>query len=822
MKKIILTLIALFVALPFVWAVPADPTPYKYVQPDGSVIILQNHGDEFFHWKTDASGRVVQKGADGFYRPVEINLASEVAKASNRRNEMNKAWSSFENPPVTNFGDRKVLCILANFTDISYTVADPNTHFANMLNQNGYSLNGAIGSVRDYYIDNSGNQYRPQFDVYGPVPLSHNSSYYDTNGVAEAIMEAYSQLSGEINIADYDTDNDGAIDMVLFYFPGHNEAEGGPEETIWPHQATGYFGDLGTKRLVRYFCTSELSGDSGDTPASIGTTCHEFAHSLGLPDFYDVDYAGSGGENTTTGPYDLMAFGNYNDNGRKPPYLSAVERNMLGWMPAPTGIAASGDYTLEPVQNNKAYKIDTSVPGEYFVLESRNGYKWDSSLPSGLLLYHIDKSDRIVDTEHGFSAAYLWENTNSINDFFGHPCYYLVPTSGSASNWNQYIFPGTDNVSSYILTDWMGNAAGVSLTGIAHNGTESSFSVLLSNHRQVFGVVRDTDGNPLQNVQVSLTPSTGAFSPAPSFLSGSVFCMTDADGQFVLELDDAATVNQILLAQKDGFTPLSYNLTISSLFTNRDITLLRKGEGAPVDLYKYDNSGGMLYWSLGVDNVAVAMRFTSAELEARNAVGALLKTVTFFAGADQGETVYVVVDIEGETTLRREVTAQYTPSSFVTIDISDAGIIIPNGKDIYIGYGLENITTNYPIPAYGDFAVDHGGLYVCTDFMSSHIWSGFSYSGMYYDAIVSATLSTTAEIEFSTLGVSYIKVTAGVPTVVIAAGKSHKSTKWYLDGVEEATPTAIASLTTGTHTYKAVIQYYDGTSERVFYDVVAP
>ena len=47
MKKILVSILIAIVSVPFVWAVPADPTPYKYTQPDGTVIVLQNHGDEF-------------------------------------------------------------------------------------------------------------------------------------------------------------------------------------------------------------------------------------------------------------------------------------------------------------------------------------------------------------------------------------------------------------------------------------------------------------------------------------------------------------------------------------------------------------------------------------------------------------------------------------------------------------------------------------------------------------------------------------------------------------------------------------------------------
>lgn len=827
MKKTFISLLALFLALPLVWAVPADPTPYKYTQPDGSVIILQNHGDEYFHWTTDAVGRIVEKGPDGFYRPTGESLQSLAARAEQQRQinylEMNKAiWSSYDNPPVTNFGDRKVLCIIANFTDSTFIVENPQQHFYNMLNQAGYSENGAIGSVRDYFIDNSGGLYRPQFDVYGPVTLSQSSAYYDQKsvGVSTAIQEAYNLMKEQISIDQYDTDNDGAVDMVLFYYPGHNEAEGGGTESIWPHQGTGYYGTLGTKSFVRYFCTSELRGASGTEPAAIGTTCHEFSHSLGLPDFYDTDYNQSGGQNTTTGPFDLMTGGNYNDNGRRPPYLNALERNMLGWMNSPDLITSAGSYSLLPVQNNVAYQFESSVSGEYFILETRNGNKWDSALPaSGLLLYHIDKSDRLVGG--GYTAADLW-NTNDINAYGGHPCFYLVPSVDNPSYWSQYVFPGYSNVTSFIPYDWDGNPASIALSAISYDGAKTSFSVAMSTGRTVYGTVKDTEGHPIQGVEVSLTPSTAAFA-APSLVSTSISCVTGSDGSFSLVLDEEASNYQILAAYKNGYVPAYVNLTLSSVFTLYDFVMLAQGEDTPVDLYKYDNTLGLYSWTFGEGSRAVGIKYTADELEASGSVGGQLKSVTFMSAATVYDAVYIVVDIEGETTLRKDITSQYTPNTLVTIDIFDENIIIPEGKAMYIGYGVSNPSTEeYPFYAYCYSDTDHDGFYTCYDFMNSNSWGNVNAGkNQYADLLVSATVARTQDVTFSTMGVSYIAIDGGTPKVVVAAGKSLRSTAWYLDGEAVVTPPAIGSLSSGTHTYMVRLNYYDGTSERIYYEVTA-
>ncbi len=48
MRKILVTLALLAGALYTLFAVPAYPGKIKVVQPDGSVIMIQIHGDEWF------------------------------------------------------------------------------------------------------------------------------------------------------------------------------------------------------------------------------------------------------------------------------------------------------------------------------------------------------------------------------------------------------------------------------------------------------------------------------------------------------------------------------------------------------------------------------------------------------------------------------------------------------------------------------------------------------------------------------------------------------------------------------------------------------
>ncbi len=837
MKKILISTLALLWLIPFAQAVPAYPGTYKVKQPDGSVLVLQNHGDEYYHWMTDEFGHTMQKQADGFYRTVFISPAEHQARLRGARarqpRRANSIWSSYDKPFTINSGSRKVLCLIAEFAPADpenpgehdkFVLPDPRQHFEDMLNKHGYDYNQAIGSVRDYFLDNSIDadgtpQYLPEFDVFGPMTLSQSSAYYDRYGVHLAILEAYEALKDQIDVNQYDTDNDGIIDMVLFYYPGYNEAEGGPEETIWPHQMSWInFGMMGDKRFMHYFCTSELRGNQGQTAAGIGTTCHEFSHALGLPDFYDTDYEENGSNSVTTEYFDLMARGPYNDQGRKPPYLNAIERNMLGWMPMPETIETADSYVLEGIQGNNAYRIDTRMPGEFFVLECRNGEGWDSGLSTsrrGLVVYHVDQSERIV--ADGLTANYLWLRTNMINGYGGHPCFQVIPSVKP-----YYVFPGQRRVTRLSPEDWDGNSAGVELSDIAYTGGRSTFDLSLTWEYCVEGYVKDASGAPIADATVSLSRSHYRNS-APSRLSTDVVCQTDEDGHYAFTLASGASEEQIVTARKDGYVAESVNLTLSERFLRYDFTLMVPGQAPVAALRKYEENDTMAASSLNnCPDIAVAMRYTAAELAEMGAVGATIKNITFFTGANQGETVYLVVDFDHEIVLREDVTEQYVPRTYVTVDISDKQIVIPEGKDVYIGYGLAGIATTSPFLMFGPYDVSHGSSYASRNFLTATDWRDNAFGTRHYDFIVSADIIIPPVAGFAAHGVSYVKLVDGVPQVVPAAGKTVYGIEWYLDGtlLTEA-PGAVNTLPSGAHTFMARISHYDGTSERVYYDVVA-
>ena len=332
-----------------------------------------------------------------------------------------------------------------------------------MLNLKGYSDNGGTGSAREYYMLSSNGLLQLTFDVYGPYTVSHNMEYYGGNTATSHYKNARELVVEMINLAGndgvdfsiYDANNDGEVDNVAIFFAGYSEAEGGPEEALWPHQSRINNGPKWSgKNFGSYLVTSELRGNKGINMAGIGTFCHEFGHVLGLPDLYNTTNNKSEEKIYTLGTWDIMCSGSYNNQGRTPPLYSAFERFMLGWH-VPTQISASGLYSLPPLEeNDTSFLLATTThnlspmspsPSEYFLLENRQRTGWDGRanecLPGvGLLVSHIT-----------FNSS-RWNN-NSFNDQspLGDDiveAYDHNPTKSAPYD----TYPGTMNITTFTPT----------------------------------------------------------------------------------------------------------------------------------------------------------------------------------------------------------------------------------------------------------------------------------------------------------------------------------------------------------------------------------
>lgn len=443
MKKYLLLFIIMLASATSLKAVRAYSQPGEVVQPDGSHLMVQLHGDEFLNYSTTLDGYtvvlsestnaweyadmqgdllissgIIAHNSDA-RTAVEKQFLKYIAKGivptpSPEQQEMKKAASKMRSSgPARILGDKKFdydkfrgLVILVEYSDRAFTRTDAFDIFNDMVNKpnftgftntSGTAVN-YTGSVYDYFNDNSGGKFKPTFDVFGPVKIDKTStSPRGTSAVYSVIQAAITAADPLVDFSKYDTDGDGIVDMIYFIFAGAgSNFSGNNSNFIWPHASSTY-GIRDGVQLGRYACSTELYGYlSSKTIDGIGTIVHEFSHVLGVADLYDTDYEGSGGQSFEPGDWSVMAGGSYANSARTPVAYSAYERYANGF-DTPETISEPGSYTLPYLGNSgKSYKLDSPIANEYYIFENRQKTKWDAYLPgNGMLVFRVDSTSNV-------------------------------------------------------------------------------------------------------------------------------------------------------------------------------------------------------------------------------------------------------------------------------------------------------------------------------------------------------------------------------------------------------------------------------------------
>jgi M6 family metalloprotease-like protein len=207
----------------------------------------------------------------------------------------------------------------------TYWVADFSPdHYRQML----YGSSPGMRSMHTYYLEQSAGSYSVEGDVYGWVKVPHAEAYYGAGSGArmpELVRDAVQALGQQVRWADYDQDHDGVVDHIQFVHAG---AEVAGSWTIWAHSST-------LSPAVPTADAGVVVGPYTIQPenGTIGVFCHEFGHSLGLPDLYDTAYTGE----ASTGYWTLMSSGSWlgapgEALGTAPPSLGPWERSQLGFV----------------------------------------------------------------------------------------------------------------------------------------------------------------------------------------------------------------------------------------------------------------------------------------------------------------------------------------------------------------------------------------------------------------------------------------------------------------------------------------------------------
>ncbi len=477
MRRIVTLVFALLAFSLQLSAVKARPYPVTVTQPDGTTLTIRIHGDENRSWKTTLDGRPVYQAPDGFWRHTD-SLPPQAGRFKTLEPEGGAVAMFFGTKSPLSV---RTLVIPVEFHDRKFTVPSPRASIYNLFNQQYYSEYGATGSVLDWFRDNLGSAGNFSFEVCDVVSLPYDIAWYGANSegvtdrnIKQMVVHACQAADAAgVDFTRYDFDRDGIVDNVFLLFAGHNEAEGGGDNTLWPQSWN--IADLGLSldgmKISNFSLYSEYSGPSGYQFAGIGTICHEYCHFLGLPDLYDVNGEKEGWSDGLFGSLSVMDQGNYNNDGRTPPYLTVFERQLIGLTTTET-IRQERNLLIAPVQQTStAWLLPTSTAGEDFWLEYRDGTKWDAHIGgAGLVVYHIDKS---VNQAGSMTAKTRWI-TNAVNACSSHPCAMFVASDGGpASEVADAFYPGAKNVriihsaETFPLTGWNGKGVGYGLRDIA-------------------------------------------------------------------------------------------------------------------------------------------------------------------------------------------------------------------------------------------------------------------------------------------------------------------------------------------------------------------
>lgn len=487
-------------------SVPAKRGVWRTVTlSNGLTIKARLCGDEHAHWWQAEDGScfdVDSLGKGKAVVPQELmsKARSRMAarrQAARRANAKKASQRIATNGNKGKFqGQRHGLIILVNFADSKFNTSKfGNTQqlYTRIANEENYGENNFKGSISDYYKAQSGGQFLLDFDVAGPVTLSHGYSYYGKNDSygydmrpTKMVREACQAVDGSVDFSKYDWDGDGEVEEVFVVYAGNGEHDTTNQPNlIWPHMdnLANYHEQLTLDGVTinTYACASELNSDK--TLSGIGTFCHEFSHCMGFPDMYDT---ASDGNNFGMGSWDLMDYGSYNGYGYVPAGYSGYEKMVCGWT---TPIELDKPMTVNGMERladmGQTYIIyNKGNRNEYYILENRQQIGFDKYLPgSGLLIEHVDYDKDIwewnaVNTTNG---VYYPEgsSTPSYND---HQRITIFHANNIEYDGNNATYPYasldslTDN-SQPAATVWNANADGTYLM-----------------HCRVYGITQNADG----------------------------------------------------------------------------------------------------------------------------------------------------------------------------------------------------------------------------------------------------------------------------------------------------------------------------------------
>ncbi len=299
--------------------------------------------------------------------------------------------------------------LLINFSDTTPLTTTTTNYFEQMLFS---TISPAplypFSSLDLFYKDMSHGSLTVTGTVYGWFTATNSHNYYGngmygfgTPGADTLAREAIADAcTAGVPFSNFGDQN--GIRYVIIVHQGLGAEQTGDLNDIWSNTMmepitcngttiNGYM-ILPEQTAYPYFDRESISsttftGSVG--PIDMGVFAHEFGHSLGLIDLYDINWQVDGAYGL--GDFELMSYGAH---GPYPTELSPWSRQLLGWL-TPTTISSNEcNVTLNPIElNGGAIKIHTQNMGplEYYLISDSINTSFDRDLPGdGLLIWHVD------------------------------------------------------------------------------------------------------------------------------------------------------------------------------------------------------------------------------------------------------------------------------------------------------------------------------------------------------------------------------------------------------------------------------------------------
>ena len=401
-------------------------------------------------------------------------------------------------------------------------------------------------SFRNYYLDQSNGEYTATVKVEDWVQVPKHGQYYGDNsheaegywayindtvdawyaeaskGRTDAELKEYLSEFDKWDRYDFNgngdfNEADGYIDHFQAIHAGAGEEAGGGalgDYAIWSHRWYADYTTIGQEGPTVGDQQNLLGGQEiGNTGifvgdytvepenGGLGVFAHEYAHDLGLPDFYDI----AGGENGT-GFWTLMSSGSWMGHGEEaegfqtgiggtPNDMGPEEKLFLGWL-NPTVVEAGQRETVElnaagAPGTNEAVQVllpdveKTRVVGEPFAgtqaWYSDSGDDLNNALTRDMPAANTVKVDAMswFDTETDYDYWYAQYSTDG-----GNSWQQLAEFHGESGGWVPQSFEYAANGQTSKFRFLYRTDGGVSDPGVMLDDITTT----------VDGQVQDTDG----------------------------------------------------------------------------------------------------------------------------------------------------------------------------------------------------------------------------------------------------------------------------------------------------------------------------------------